>query len=360
MKYRQTTILAEKTLNASGTEVIPINVKDPISRIICVYQARRYDYPETAHLAENISKIELVDGSDVLFSLNGSEIVGLNIFNNRIHSPMDSMHYPGNYALVPLSLDFGRKLFDPELALVPTYFSNPQLKITYNRVTFDAKCDVNKIAVYADLFDEKVISPVGFLMSKEHINIAMAQNTYKYVDLPTDHPVRLLILRSFLADYEPWYTTKEARLSEDNDKRVVFDWDINRYHEMRKGLDLPVIEGMTTLVSYGGSCRVYMTSTDFLGAVAGTGEVYFDWNTDSLNQRGGALDMNTEGNSGTFCGLIYGWLPCHCIQFPFGDQQDLDDWYEVQLKGSVQLRLLGGTAETVGVAQVVLQQLRRY
>ena len=47
-------------------------------------------------------------------------------------------------------------------------------------------------------------------------------------------------------------------------------------------------------------------------------------------------------------------------QFPFGDQQDLDDWYDVQLKGSVQLRLKGGDHATIGVAQVVLQQLRRY
>lgn len=359
MKYRQATVLAEKNLDASGTEVIDLNVRDPISRLTLLYRAKRVDYNETAHLAENITKIELVDGSDVLFSLNGSEIVGLNTFNNRINSPMHTQHYVGNSMLVPLSLDFGRKLFDPELALVPDKFDNLQLKITYDEDVFDAGAVDSYVAIYADLFDEKTISPVGFLMSKEHINIAMAQNSYKYISLPTDHPIRLLVVRSFLADYEPWYTTKEARLSEENDKRVVFDWNVERYHQMRKGLDLPVIEGMVGLVMTDGSFKAHITPTDYLAVAAGMGEALGDWSSDGENLKGGALNMDASV-AGTFNGLTFGWLPCHCIQFPFGDQMDIDDWYDVALKNSIQLRLMGGTAATVGIAQVVLQQLRRY
>ena len=357
MKYRQTTVLAEKTLDASGTETIDINVKDPISRITLLYRAKRVAAGMRAHLAENISKVELVDGSDVLFGCNGSEIVGLNTFNNRINSPQHSQQYGGNSMLIPLSLDFGRRLFDPVLALLPSNFRNLQLKITYNETTFDASAVDSYVAVYADLFDEKVISPVGFLTAKEHINQSMAADTYKYVDLPTDHPIRLLIIRSFLADYEPWTTTKEARLSEDNDKRVVFDWNIERYHQMRKGLDLPVIEGIAQQVLTDGTSELYMTATDYLAAVAGLSESQITMFTTG-NNRGGEVQLDASATA-SFHGMMFGWLPCHCIQFPFGDQQDLDDWYDVQTKGSVQLRLLGG-ATNVGVAQVVLQQLRRY
>jgi hypothetical protein len=358
MKYRQATILAEKTLDASGTETIPINVKDPISRITLLYRAKRVAYNMAAHLAENISKIELVDGSDVLFSLNGSEVVGLNTFNNRINSPVHSQYYVGNSMVVPLSLDFGRRLYDPALALLPDRFSNLQLKITYNEVTFDASAVDSYLAVYGDLFDEKVISPVGFLMAKEHQNTAMGASTYSYVDLPTDHEIRLMLLRAFLTDYEPWYTLNQVRLSEDNDKRVVFDWGVERYHQMRKGLDLPVIEGQVCLVMTDGSAKSYITATDFLAVTAGLGEIESTFFSDAENLKGGALNMDASA-AGTYNGLTFGWLPCHCIQFPFGDQQDLDDWYDVTKKGSVRLRLLGGSSSP-GIVQTCLQQLRKY
>ena len=61
-----------------------------------------------------------------------------------------------------------------------------------------------------------------------------------------------------------------------------------------------------------------------------------------------------------FQALVMGYLPNHCVQFPFGDQDDPEDWYDVTQKGSVQLRLESGDAGTSGEGAVVLQQLRPY
>ncbi|KKL88030.1 hypothetical protein LCGC14_1928740, partial [marine sediment metagenome] len=56
-----------------------------------------------------------------------------------------------------------------------------------------------------------------------------------------------------------------------------------------------------------------------------------------------------------------GWLPNHCVQFPFGKPDDLNDWYDVTKLGSLRLRLKGGSGgSSNGTGAVVLQQFRRY
>jgi len=359
MKYRTATVLSEKTLDDAGTEVIKLNIQDPISRILIGYRAKRVASAMTAHLLENVSKIELVDGSDVLFGMDGSELGALNIYDRRINSVMHSQTMGGTSMVAALSIDFGRFLFDPELAFDPKKFDNPMLKITYNRVAFDLECTHNYLTVIAECFDEKPVSPVGFLMSKEHWKKNMSTDTYEYIDLPTDFPIRKMLVRGYYKGYEPWYTVAEARIDEDNEKRIPFVWDIETYHKFRKAMDYPIIEGFHEHADAGGTWGpLYLTPTDYLAISVGSLENN-DWYWTSGNERGGKVNIRA-GVAGSLGGLIFGWLPLSCVQFPFGDQTDLDDWYDVTLKGNVRLRLKGGLEATIGAGSVVLQQLRRY
>ena len=75
--------------------------------------------------------------------------------------------------------------------------------------------------------------------------------------------------------------------------------------------------------------------------------------------KGGKVTLTGEANA-NFGGMARGYLPNHCVQFPFGLQNEPDDWYDVTKKGSVQLRVRGGSVGTGGEFQVVLQQLRNY
>ena len=130
-KYRTTSLLAAKDLGASGTEVIDINVLDTISRINLYWQTKIVTVSvELASLVECISKVELIDGSDVLFSLNAEQLYALNYYDRMQIQDYEASLTVADFTKYQVSIDFGRWLWDPTWALDPKRFSNLQLKIT--------------------------------------------------------------------------------------------------------------------------------------------------------------------------------------------------------------------------------------
>lgn len=361
MRYRTVKILAAKSLDAAGTETISIKVQQPLSRIELYWQitAKNAAGDEIAHSVADLTKIELVDGSDVLFSLNGYEAMALNIYDRRIPTRCHGQHKYGESLAMVVGIDFGRYLWDEVLALDPTKFTNLQLKITYTLTSCDEDAEAAEMEVVGYVFDEKVISPIGFLMSKEHYSYTPSSTTaYNYVDLPLDYPIRKLLVRGFTDGFEPWQSVSEVRLDEDNEKRVPFDWDVERYYRMMKGVWLPVSEVILHTIKTTGT-TIYVTCTDFFydihfyplsgPTVVGHATAY----------RGGKLTI-VAAVQGTVYGGVSGYMPNHCLEFPFGAPNDMEDWYDVTTKGSVRLRLKAGGQGTSASNQIVLQQLRRY
>lgn len=362
MKYRETTLLARTDLGASGTKVIDLNVLDVVSRIDITLESYTLGI-QSAQYGANLPKIELVDGSEVLFSLSGLETQGLNIYDRKCPTMMGPFTNGGNYWLGTFGLDFGRFLYDPELAFDPKLFRNPQLRITYDQDACMSECNHNYCEIFAHCFDEKVVSPIGFLMSKEHHSYyADAGDAYAYVDLPTDYPLRQILVRGFAAGKDPTTVVDEARLSEDNDKRVVFDLELVRYRKRMQGIWTPIVEFWeeygtehTTTTYYR-----YFTPTSELTSAFGVPRTAFKVFANEDTMRGGYMQWHGETGC-MFGGMVVGFLPNHCIQFPFGLPDEIDSWYDVTKKGSVRLRLYSagdyGSATSIST---ILQQLRRY
>ena len=361
MKYRQTTILARTDLGAAGTKTIDINLKDVISRIEITFEGY-VDGLQVTQWAGNLPKIELVDGSEVLFSLTGFEVQALNIYNRKCPTMQGPFACGGNYWHGTFALDFGRYLYDPELAFDPKRFNNPQLKITYDEDVAMAATLTSYIEVTAHVFDELAVSPIGFLMAKEHHSYTpTAEDAYEYIDLPTDHPIRQLLVRAFLSQKTPDTVVDEIRISEDNDKRVVLDTELTRYVKRMMGVWTPiheVWEEYATIVTSTTYYRYFTPTSEYSSAIASprTGFKVFA-NEDSM--RGGYLPWHGEDGI-MYCGHVHGWLPLHCIQFPFGLPGEIDSWYDVTKKGSVQLRLLSAADYSGAVVSTVLEQLRKY
>lgn len=359
MKYRVAKILAQESLRAAGTKTIDLNVAEPISRIDLRYQVTKSKQAMDGPPAKDITKIELVDGSDVLHTLSGYENQALCIYDRRVPTMNEGAVINANPLISIYGIDFGRFLWDPMFAFLPGKFKNPQLKITYNTLLSDTGGTLPLLEVIGHIFDEKAVSPAGFLMSKEIYSATSPKSTaHAYVDLPTDYPIRQMLLRGYEDAYEPWQAILEARLDEDNLKRVPFDWDIEQYFMVMKGV-WPVVEESLIGEDPAAGTVFYVTPTDYWCQVIG-------------NSRGGiapfmATDLNRGGkatiylsSSGQFHAIGRGYLPNHCIQFPFGLQDQPDDWYDVTKKGSVQLRIKGGLRGENTEFQVVLQQLRKY
>lgn len=362
MNYRLATLLPEEALSptAAGTKLIPIRMKEPISRIEIKYAVTKSLQAMTDHPAADITKIELVDGSDVLHSMTGFENQALCIFDRKVPSmlegvsliniPQDSMY----------GIDFGRWLHDPLLAFEPSRFNMPQLKITYNSLLSDTGGTVPSLQVMAHVFDEKVISPMGFLMSKEHHseNAPASATAHKYVELPTDYPYRRIMVRAFLVNYPPEHTISHVKIDEDNDKRTPWDVDIEDYCERSRARWQQVVDHMHINPAIA-SQYYFITPSNYFAVIAGLCTSPTAHYNVALGRTGGRLYLTSDEIT-TILGEAMGWCPNHCFDFECGDPKDIDDWYDVTKVGDLRLRVSGGGAGASGTYQVVIQQLRRY
>lgn len=362
MNYRLATILDREVHASNITKVIDLNLADPVSQIIIIHEP--YNSASgipTAHPAKCITKIELVDGSDVLYSLSGQEAQAADWYHRK-KEPANILSYlPTNYSEMVYILNFGRKLWDPELAFDPKKFTNPQLKITIDVDGGGTTVTTGYLTVLANIFDEKMISPVGFLMHKEIKDYALASATHEYTDLPTDFPYRKLFLKCQKYAVGPDYALDTIKLSEDNDRRIPFNHTIAQILKNMVGQDRPyqewlLVEGSTVQkVAYCTPCYWPTFQGTTWEAGAGLDDIAI------IEGDGGRLKVDMVIAQGNAQIHALGWVPHGVIEFPFGLQDDMDDWYDVTNIGNLRLdvKTASGMASTDS-AQIFLQQLRRY
>ena len=358
MNYRQVKIHAAETLGASGTKIIPINVKDPITRITIQGYVTVGVAPRLAPIVDALTKVEIVDGSDVIYELSGSEIVAASFYEGHKHISFHEWNIPSVASEFCVDLYFGRFIGDPLLAFDPTKFSNPMLRITWDCTKPSAAAAVIILEVDAYCFDEKIISPIGLLRTTQHQSYTGGVSTYEYVDLPTDLPIRKLYLQTKQYGVAVASVFEGAKLSEDNDKRVVFDmdahdWKFKMSHEF--GYCSQNWWAYPTGVGLG---EWFPAPAEDMMVV---GVTTMDMVAFMINETRGcrALALSADVTAllqGHAKGTIPYWVWC----FPFGLQQEIDDWYDVTRVGSLRLRVKSGTVGTSTTYNTILQQLRRY
>lgn len=362
MNYRLSTIKARETFDADGTIIIDLNVIDPISQLIIELAVNTTnDTDITAHAIACLTKIELVDGSDVLFSLSGYEAEALDWYHNHnLNSPWDIYMGWGETQRF-IRMNFGRYLWDPALAFDPTKFRNPQLKLTLDIDAGGGVPDQNRLQVWAAMFDEKAVTPTGFLMTKEIKDYVAGASSHEYTDLPRDYAYRKLLFRCQEPGTEPTQNIDNVKLSEDQDKRIIVDHhpaDILRTIAM---ISPPIEEhiharAMTsaTEIFCTPTTRCYPQATELADAPA-------SGNIATSMADGGRFNAIAETAAGYAVFSVRGWLPHATWEIPFGLQDVMEDWYDVTKPGSIKLDITGasGLAGTEHV-QVFLQQLRKY
>ncbi len=359
MNYRIAKLLAETNYTAAATKTLDINVKDIISRIVIGWRVTKSKYGMDSYPHRDITKIELVDGSEVLHSLNGGENQALCIYDRKQDSMNHGQHTNGNAEYSAYGIDFGRYLGDPFYAFDPSRFTNPQLKVTFNFAVADTGATSGNLEVWAYMFDEKAVNPVGFLSAREIKDFTIsAAGVYDYVDLPVDKIFRKLFVQGYASGVEPWKQVIEARLSEDSDKRVPFDWDLEDMHRTQKG-EIPMVQEELVGNAQAGGVDHYVTPTDYYGNFAGhavaTDQVVYI----GTYMQGGKVTLYASSGNPEVLGIVHGYLPNHVFEFPFGDPLDPADWFDVTRVGSLELRVKTGTA-TSGNIRTFVQQLRSY
>jgi len=215
------------------------------------------------------------------------------------------------------------------------------------------------LAVWAYVFDQKTISPRGFLMSKEHHNEACPANlAWKYVELPLDYPYRRIMVRSFLVQYPPEHSIRHVKIDEDNDRRIPFDVNVEDYIELSMARWEQVHEPFHISVT-GDEQNYYFTPSNYFNAVMGVSTDIARHIAANRARTGGRVQLAAT-NTTTLLGSVEGYCPNHCFDFECGDVQNPDDFFDVTKVGDLRMSVQGGAAGIAGAYQVVIQQLRHY
>jgi len=356
LRYRKATMLARESATTAGTKTLDVKLSEKISRIQIRYEPVNGSHVQTAHPAKCVSKIELVDGSDVLMSLSGQEAQALDFYDTKQGREYEMDMRDGMPDQEFFNLNFGRKLWDPLLAFDPTKFSNPQLKITHNRLSGGSVPGSSYLSVYADVFDEKAITPIGWLMSKDFYTYTVTAGAYQPIDLPKDYVLRKLMIQAQVVATIFTEQLDELRISEDNQRKVPIDTGLYQFIAgIMKKYPLYSEIIMQTLLGPGNS-NCYVTPGEGVNVapgVVGDATVYRTAATG-----GGRVILYASAN--TVCmSHVTGYMPHGCLPVEFGDPDDPDDWYDITKIGSLELRLHAPGGATAS-PNIVLQQLRKY
>lgn len=362
MRYRTTTLLARQAMPAAaGTFIIDIPITDVISAFRFHLEVEPDATKKLAHIADVISKIEIVDGSDVLMELSAAQMEALHFYERGKLGNINSQDFGAQREEFYTAVYFGRYAFDNDLAFDPAKFINPQLRITYNGAIYNAGVVAGDIhlSVFADIFDEFRPSPIGFLQHREFYRYTPIASAYHYINLPTDLVLRKIFLQGHQYTRAVNDAIAEVRLDEDNMKRIPLDflfedllaWDRQEYGP---------VEHAIAASREGGALPLYTAISTW--PVPLYHEVLVAPALFTISVNGCQLVLSDGGNENTtYIGRMVGHLPHFTLCYPFGDQKDLADWYETKDIGTLRLRILNGAIIIAGCTnRVILQQMRRY
>ncbi len=243
MQFRDHYFKRESTVSDSDTVIIDINVKNPISAIIIEYEATNGATSCTNHeLHDDISSIELVDGSRVLWSLSMAQARALNFFETGILPHTNQSEAAAAVQEEKCILHFGRVLDDPEFYIRPGDYSNLQLRLTH-ALTISATAGFatgsGKVTIMARIIEQGATVYKGFLTAKEKVSYTSTTSGDKVIDLPRDFPYRMMMLLALVTTVTHQEVLTRHKLSIDADAYVPFDMyseDIDDMNRSKFGL----------------------------------------------------------------------------------------------------------------------------
>lgn len=367
MLYQRVYLEKDRSMADSGEYTVDITPRDPITMMWVKFQALNGGTANKSNpLAGCINSVEIIDGADVLFSLDGYEAFALAAYHmGRLPAAIVDED-AGQSQTVSLPIFFGRFLGDTELAFDPTKFRNPQVRVNWNLANVNA-VGANgyltarmELSIIAEVMSGAP-SPSGVLSAKERYTYTTTAGGTEYIEMPTDEIWRKLLLRGVLAR-NPWHWIYDVvKLSCDGGKFIPVDmrgWDMlnqlnlthPRFNYQMKGrvIDNDFLE-------------VCLMHDEVITPVSdGTGDTVYE----VVYQGGGGVNMHAQtagvpaAANVNYYAPVSGYLPFKLLSVPFGKQQEIGDWFPAPAFGSIRLEVRGGVALSSNF--IALQTVRSY
>lgn len=368
MRNRSVYLVEDEVLDASGTRIFNLDFSNPLLALFITVEGKKYDNSDTRNpiIAREVSKIEVVDGSDVLFSMNMEEAMAMQLYSG---GKQPFMSYSNNSisgrCRATAKLAFGRDDSDQEWMLDCKRFINPQLKVTYAFTEGAGYWTDNyqKLTVHALVCENPIREAMGFLMGKQIYTWAKATSGDETIDMPRDYPYRLLLIRVKDSGTPTYAEISKIKLSCDIDRFVpinITTQDLFFENAVRYGL---LIQQMETIGD--GSDEDIVAHCPFannwgacieswnLGEGAVIKRPYSGYCT-VAKDKDTALSASQRAIV-THRGYEYHW----CEPLPFGNLRDAEEFFDPTPFQTVRLILTQGQTDACSSA-VVLQQVRPY
>lgn len=338
MPFRLPYLESRSVLADSGEKTTDLRGLDPITAIWLEVRATNSTTNNQDNtMAQNIEEIQVIDGSDVIFSLDGEEALALTAYYlGRIPSQLIE-EFANNVQSLSIIIPFGRFIGDPVYAFDPKRFSNPQVRIKWNLAAVTA-VGVTGFATgtgrwtVVPIIMQNGATPRGLLTIKEQYTSAGAASGDDFVDLPRDHPYLALMIRAYKTVTAVYNVLDDVKLSIDFDRVVPFNMrmsDLLRLNSMlhpmfyyRHVFDKTDGDTIKSILKH--EETIAFTVSDVDDAVVryvnvGYGE--------------GVLNLDEAGSGASADRLIVadvkGYAPYGCVWIPFGDLQDPASWLPV-------------------------------
>lgn len=356
MKYRLVQILASEAATVAGTKVLDLNLNTPCSRIVVRMKGTNSTSTPINHPAAMLKKIELVDGSDVLYSLHGFEAGCLN-FHENSELPFYCNEYENNIqCCATAQLNFGRFLWDRDYALDPKKFSNLQLKISHDKALGGSTPDAGTLAVFAYVFEDSPPTPRGFMMAKELYSYSLTASAHEYINLPLDYPFRFVILQSYDTTRAPNDQFGNLKFTIDTDRRVLLN-DISMTEYLKVQIPRDMVEEQYAGLGTAGAVSYYQAATyDVYTTAVGRSH---SQTTLIAGQSWGRRVQITNDASESFQAIQTGYAPFGGVDLLMSDRNDPTSWLSPLGSKSIQLDITAA-ATASGTAYIVIQQERSY
>lgn len=367
MRYRTVEQYYELALDDSGTKIIDLKTTDPLSAIRLEFKGTNGGTSNKSNLMDDvITKIEIVDGSDQLLSVNLKQAHSLQWFNTK-KTPFIRIEERGGGSIREEALLlFGRYLWDPEYYLDLTQFTNPQLKITTDE---DAIRDMGatgfltttfKVTVNLHVIEEGAQPSKGFMMSKEVYSFTSGTSGDEHIDLPLDYPYANLILRSYVAGNDLNENISALKISCDAGKFIPIDKKCGDILTMNEE-DYGIQEIRAQLFRKDAETVYHIINKEPVAVLIPDQtlcvmRLIYQWS--------GSFQLTVQDIDGTAItserwlrAIIQGNGLHSCLCVPFGLLSEPDSYFNPKDWNDIELVL---TQAAAAETQIVLQQLRTY
>jgi len=136
----------------------------------------------------------IANGATIIKSISGKQAQFFSFCDQRVVSPHKWEEYSESTVREHILINFGRVFADTDLGLDLSKFDSVELHIknSMTNVLYSA-CTVSILATW---LRDPAVSPIGYIRSEEWRKWTTVISETKYLDLPTEFPIRRILLQA--------------------------------------------------------------------------------------------------------------------------------------------------------------------